>query len=67
MARANRAMSAEKIYRAGADYVASVPIVASHMLTKIAQSHEEELTMIYEELELIRLRVKRWSGLDGKT
>jgi len=67
VARANRAMSAEKIYRAGADYVASVPIVASHMLTKIAQSREEELTMIYEELELIRLRVRKWSGLDGKT
>ena len=67
VARANRAISAEKIYRAGADYVASVPIVASHMLTKIAQSHEEELTMIYEELELIRLRVRMRSGLDGKT
>ncbi len=67
VARANRAISAEKIYRAGADYVASVPIVASHMLTKIAQSREEELTMIYEELELIRLQVRRWSGLDGKT
>ena len=35
--RANRLKSAEKIYRAGADYVASVPIVASHMLAKIIQ------------------------------
>ena len=46
--------------------MASVPIVASHLLTKIAQSYEEELAMIYKELELIRLRVGRWSGLDGK-
>jgi len=65
VARANHVRSAEKIYRAGADYVASVPIVASHMLAKIAQDKEEELAMIYEELELIRFHVKARSALSG--
>jgi voltage-gated potassium channel len=67
VARANHLSSAEKIYRAGADYVASVPIVASHMLAKIAQKQEEEFTMIYEELEMARFRVGWGSRLDGKS
>ncbi len=67
VARANHLSSAEKIYRAGADYVASVPIVASHMLAKIAQKQEEEFTMIYEELEMTRFRVGWWSRLNGKS
>jgi voltage-gated potassium channel len=37
IARANHTKSAEKIYRAGADYVASLPVIASHMLAKIAK------------------------------
>ncbi|KQC12625.1 MAG: hypothetical protein APR56_06165, partial [Methanosaeta sp. SDB] len=67
VARANHLSSAEKIYRAGADYVASVPIVASHMLAKIAQKQEEEFTMIYEELEMARFRVGWGSRLVGKS
>jgi len=67
VARANHLSSAEKICRAGADYVASVPIVASHMLAKIAQKQEEEFTMIYEELEMTRFRVGWGSRLDGKS
>ena len=66
VARANHLSSAEKIYRAGADYVASVPIVASSMLAKIAQRQEEEFTMIYEELEMTRFRVGFGSRLSGK-
>ncbi|HOO53208.1 MAG TPA: NAD-binding protein [Methanothrix sp.] len=67
VARANHLSSAEKIYRAGADYVASVPIVASQMLAKIAQKQEEEFTMIYEELEMARFRVGFGSRLDGRS
>lgn len=67
VARANHVRSAEKIYRAGADYVASVPIVASHMLAKIVQDEEEELALLYEDLELKIVRVDKASRLAGKT
>lgn len=67
VARANHVRSAEKIYRAGADYVASVPIVASHMLAKIVQDEEEELALLYEDLELKIVRVEKASRLAGKT
>ena len=65
--RANRLKSAEKIYRAGADYVASVPIVASHMLAKIIQGEEEELDLLYEDLELKIFHVGKRSGVIGLT
>ena len=67
VARANRVRYAERIYRAGADYVASVPIIASHMLARIAQSEEEDVAMIYEELELKKIQVKKKSPLAGKS
>jgi voltage-gated potassium channel len=65
--RANRVKSAEKIYQAGADYVASVPIVASHMLAKIIQDEEEELNLLYDDLELKVFDVGRRSRLAGWT
>jgi voltage-gated potassium channel len=65
--RANRVKSAEKIYRAGADYVASVPIVASHMLAKIIQEKEEELDLLYDDLELKIFHVERRSQMANKT
>ncbi len=67
VARANWVRSAEKIYRAGADYVASVPIVASHMLAKIVQEEEEELALLYEDLELKIIKVGKKCRLVGKT
>lgn len=67
VARANRVRSAEKIYRAGADYVASVPIVSSHMLGRIAQAEEEDVAMIYEGLEVKKFMVKKRSSLAGKS
>jgi voltage-gated potassium channel len=67
IARANHVRSAEKIYRAGADYVASVPIIASHMLAKMAEGDEEELALLYEDLELKIFEIQRGSGLAGKT
>ena len=67
VARANRVKSAEKIYRAGADYVASVPIVASHMLAKIIQNEEEKLILLYEDLELKQFDIGPRSRLIGKS
>jgi voltage-gated potassium channel len=67
VARANWVRSAEKIYRAGADYVASAPIVASHMLAKIIQDEEEELALLYEDLELKIIRVGKGCRLADKT
>lgn len=65
--RANHLRSAEKIYRAGADYVASVPIVASHMLARIIQGEEEKLDLLYEDLELKIFHVSKRSRLAGRT
>jgi voltage-gated potassium channel len=67
VARANQARSVEKIYRAGADYVASMPIVASHMLAKIIEGEQEELALLYENLELKFTEVNKRSSLAGKT
>ncbi len=67
VARANRVKSVEKIYKAGADYVACVPIVASHMLAKIIQEEEEELTLLYEDVELKLFNVGKKSSLKGKS
>jgi len=65
--RANNLRSAENIYRAGADYVASLPIVASHMLARIIQGEEEKLDLLYEDLELKIFHVRKRSGLPGRT
>ena len=67
VARANHIKSSEKIYRAGADYVASVPIIASHMLAKIAQGEEEELDLLYEDLVVKIFKVHKGSGLLRRT
>lgn len=64
VARANHIKSAEKIYRAGADYVASVPVIASHMLAKIAQGEDEELDLLHEDLEVKIFKVRKGSGLE---
>jgi voltage-gated potassium channel len=66
VARANHVKSAKKIYRAGADYVASVPIIASHMLAKIVHGEEEELALHYEDLEIKIFEVRKGSNLEGK-
>lgn len=67
IARANHVRSAEKIYRAGADYVASVPIIASHMLARIIKSEEEDLALLYEDVDLIKFTVTEKSILAGKS
>jgi len=66
IARANHVNSSDKIYRAGADFVASVPIIASHMLERISQEEDEELDLLYQDLEFRRLKVRSGLGLAGK-
>ncbi len=67
LARANTTKSIDKIYRAGADYVASLSIVAGQMLAHIALGHEEETIMMLEGLEIARHHVTSDSPLMGKT
>lgn len=67
LARANTTKSIDKIYRAGADYVASLSIVAGQMLAHIAIGHEEENIMMLEGLEIARHHVTSGSHLVGKT
>lgn len=67
IARANHLPSTEKLYRAGADYVASVPLVASKMLLSIVTPESEDLTILYEGLELRRYVVRRRSPMARRT
>src|SRR3972149_3679314 len=67
IARSNATRSIDKIYRAGADYVASLSIVAGQMLAHIALGHEEKTIMMLEGLEIARHHVTSGSPLVGKT
>ncbi len=67
IARANATKSIDKIYRAGADYVASLSIVAAQMLARIILGHEiEETIMMFEGLEIERYHVTGDSPLKGE-
>lgn len=73
-ARANSVDSIEKIYKAGADYVASLSIVAGQMLAKITAtcSHidceelKEEL-VLYEGIEIEKYQIPKKSALAMKS
>jgi len=67
IARANATRSIDKIYRAGADYVASLSIVAAQMLAHIAIGRKEETIMMLEGLELSRYTVTAGSPVIGTT
>ena len=67
LARANATKSIEKIYRAGADYVASLSIVAGQMLAHIIMGHEEDTIIMLEGLEIARYNVNRDSPVIGKS
>jgi voltage-gated potassium channel len=67
LARANATKSIDKIYRAGADYVASLSIVAGQMLAHIAIGHQEETITMLEGLEIARHHVTSGSPLVGKS
>nr|QNO43764.1 calcium-gated potassium channel MthK [Methanosarcinales archaeon ANME-2c ERB4]QNO43886.1 calcium-gated potassium channel MthK [Methanosarcinales archaeon ANME-2c ERB4] len=67
LTRAN-APICDKIYRAGADYVASVSIVVGQMVAKLVISeHEEDVVMLYEGLEIEKYHVREGSPFTGKT
>ena len=67
IARANATKSIDKIYGAGADYVASLSIVAAQMLAHIATGHKEETIMTLEGLEISRYKIAPDSPVAGKT
>ncbi len=64
--RANSTRSIDKIYRAGADYVASLSIVAGQMLAHIALGHDGKTIMTLEGLEISRYPVSGDSPIIGK-
>jgi voltage-gated potassium channel len=72
LARANDIHSIDKMYKAGADYVASLSIIAGQMLGRIAvlpHDHplKEETIMMYEGIEIEKYTVSSSSSLVGKT
>ncbi|MEA1908900.1 MAG: TrkA family potassium uptake protein [Euryarchaeota archaeon] len=57
-----------KIYRAGADYVASLSIVVGQMIAKMAISKQkEDVVMLYEGIAIEKYHVKKGSSFAGKT
>lgn len=69
LARANSNKALEKIYRAGADYVASLPIVAGQMIAKIiaAPDTQVETIRLYQGIDIERYTVDEGSPLANKT
>ena len=67
LARANSTRSIDKIYRAGADYVASLSIVAGQMLAHIALGHEEDSILMLQGLEIGKHQITTGSILAGKS
>ncbi|MCQ1536840.1 potassium channel protein [Methanosarcina sp. KYL-1] len=73
VARANSVKSIDKIYKAGADYVGSLSIVAGQMLAKMTANcvgkscRIDEDIMLYEGIEIEKHRVEKGSSLDRKS
>ncbi|MCL7415173.1 MAG: NAD-binding protein [ANME-2 cluster archaeon] len=72
LARANDIHSIDKMYKAGADYVASLSIIAGQMLGRIAvlpYDHplREETILMYEGIEIEKYTISSSSPLVGKT
>lgn len=73
VARANSVKSIDKIYKAGADYVSSLSIVAGQMLAKMTANcvgkscRIDEDIMLYEGIEIEKHRVEKGSFLDNKS
>ncbi len=70
LARANNVDSISKIYKAGADYVAALPIIAGQILAKIAitPEHKDDTTVtLYHGIEIKKYHIKPGSKLAGKT
>jgi voltage-gated potassium channel len=72
LTRANNIQSIDKMYKAGADYVASLTIISGQMLGQIAvlpldQPLREETIMMYEGIKIEKYTVNASSPLTGKT
>ena len=67
LARANTTKSIDKIYRAGADYVASLSIIAGQMLAHISIGHQQDSILMLEGLEIGKHRITADSQLVGKS
>ncbi|WP_440948549.1 potassium channel family protein [Methanosarcina sp. T3] len=73
VARANSVKSIDKIYKAGADYVGSLSIVAGQMLAKMSANcigkvcRIDEDIMLYEGIEIEKLHIEKGSYLDKKS
>ena len=72
LARANEVHSIDKMYKAGADYVASLSIIAGQILGRIVllpHDHplREETIMMYEGIEIEKYTISSSSLLVGKT
>lgn len=73
VARANSVQSIDKIYKAGADYVGSLSIVAGQMLAKITANcmgkscRIDEDIMLYEGIEIEKYHVDRDSFLNNRS
>jgi len=73
VARANSVKSIDKIYKAGADYVGSLSIVAGQMLAKITANcmgkscRVDEDIMLYEGIEIEKYHIDKGSFFDRKS
>lgn len=73
VARANSVKSIDKIYKAGADYVGSLSIVAGQMLAKMSADcigkvcRIDEDIMLYEGIEIEKHHIEKGSLLDKKS
>ncbi len=72
--RANSIRSIDNIYKAGADHVASLSIVAGQMLAKLTSTcinntceNLQEDIFLYEGIEIEKYKVQKGSKLAGKT
>lgn len=72
LARANSVKSIDKIYKAGADFVGSLSIVAGQMLAKMTANcmgkscRIDEDIMLYEGIEIEKHQVENGSFLENK-
>jgi len=73
VARANSVKSIDKIYKAGADYVSSLSIVAGQMLAKMTANcvgkscRIDEDILLYEGIEIEKHRVEKGSFLENRS
>ncbi len=69
LVRANHQPSIDKIYKAGADYVASLPSTAGQMLTRLTltEQESEEMILMYEGIMVEKYKVTHRSPLKNKS